>query len=102
MTGWQPIETAPKDGTILMLFVPGGLPDRTGYEHESFPFTFGQFTAADYQHAQWLSLEAQTEVHDYGGYTGVSVCTERLPCSPTHWMPLPPPPQVSHAQNRTP
>ena len=64
MVEWQPIETAPKDGTFILTFCGGGEAwcptisrwngDGWGDEHSTF-------------HIQGLNY-------------------------PTHWMPLPPPP----------
>jgi hypothetical protein len=62
MSEWQPIETAPKDGTAVIVYCPAkGVhvgnrrSDRVG----------------------WYSVR--------GAYL----------CKPTHWMPLPPPPEAS-------
>ena len=72
--GWMPIETAPKDGTAILLGSRGGswigkwLPVYvSGYRPEN----------------PWSSLMLN---HDHMG--------EKW-CKPTHWMPLPPPPTSS-------
>lgn len=69
--GWMPIETAPKDGTAILLGSRGGswigkwLPVYgSGYRPEN----------------PWSSLMLN---HDHMG---------EKRCKPTHWMPLPPPP----------
>lgn len=64
---WQPIETAPKDGTVLLL---GEFRDG---EARAFVGRFGLKTGA-HLIASWLSIP---------GYF------QRIP---THWMPLPDPP----------
>ena len=79
--GWQPIETAPKDGTHVLLSYPGRI-------------TYGY----------WLVLEVGKLVGDCGGacrcpeydeapdpfwYSEDGGFTEEYP--PTHWMPLPEP-----------
>ena len=68
LCGWQPIETAPKDGTkILLLFddiaVEGSFMPKTTFTGESWDTTIG--------------------------------CCDCfcLSPTPTHWMPLPPPPE---------
>lgn len=71
MTDWQPIETAPKDGTIFLVFNRGV---RGRHIHDVWCGTYlaekqglvaaGQFDGAP--HLGWL---------------------------PTHWMPLPDPPR---------
>lgn len=77
---WQPIETAPKDGTPVLTCRAGFLPalshwgsyagkDRWGTDPETF-------MEEDHFMDYWLSC-------DY---------------APTHWMPLPPPP-VSSGRN---
>lgn len=68
---WQPIETAPMDGTEVILFYPHLLNDgfvTAGYWHRA---------TADYE-SYWYSDLVN------GGAS-----------PPTHWMPLPPPPSTS-------
>lgn len=66
MTGeWQPIETAPRDGTRVLLYVP---PYGAMCGHNSFNL-FG-------------SMDHRWHCHS---------CLDRG-AKPTHWMPLPPPP----------
>lgn len=60
--GWQPIETAPKDGTWVLTTATGWNGDC-----EVLGFHFGQWVCGA----------------DPVGY----------PHSPSHWMPLPPPPK---------
>lgn len=64
MTDWQPIETAPKDGTPVLLFEPS--------EYE---------------------IPASTVVGEWRGNGFVeSFNHEYAIIAPTHWMPLPPSP----------
>lgn len=72
---WQPIETAPRDGTRVLLYRPeaslwwqvmGGRFDGDKYAKKPRPF--------------WAS--------DNWSLTK----TEQRSCDPTHWMPLQPPP----------
>lgn len=68
MTEWQPIETAPKDGTWVMLHVVGNQPDLQSYVPEI---------------AFWID--------DDQGWS----CSHELQAfgkRPTHWIPLPTPP----------
>jgi hypothetical protein len=64
MTGWQPIETAPKDGTTF----EGKLPDEARFtikwKRDAWAFDYG---------GCWLVLNQKNQ--------------------PTHWVPLPPPPK---------
>ncbi len=59
MSGWLPIETAPRDGTTVLLWAAGWRNPLTGW-------TYG----AD----DWQDLRAAGS-------------------PPTHWQPLPPPPE---------
>lgn len=64
-TGWQPIETAPKDGTQIIIAVAGD-------EYEP-------------GWAWWSALRRAWFIPN----TSIAYQME-----PTHWMPLPPPPEV--------
>ena len=68
MSEWQPIETAPMDGTRVRLKFPGG------YEGEgSWRTTYGgEWHVKSYTHLPWSSQDPAT-----------------------HWMPLPLPPGVN-------
>lgn len=72
VNGWLPIETAPQDGTWVMLC--GGVINY-GWDGDSEPpVVVGQRAGAVWQFAWYDSGY-------YGEYE-----------EPTHWMPLPPPP----------
>jgi hypothetical protein len=60
---WQPIETAPKDGTWVLGYFP-----MLGVSQMKW-FSYGSYTE------HWMR---------FGGWTPVD--------NPTHWMPLPEPP----------
>jgi len=63
MSEWQPIETAPKDGTEILIFVDG--------------------------HREVSHFEAGETGWPWVDYSGTSAWRIDLP---THWMPLPAPP----------
>jgi hypothetical protein len=63
MSAWQPIETAPKDGTRVRLLCPEG-EDTGSYD--------------DYTEREWASIPGEWST-DFGNG------------EPTHWMPLPEP-----------
>lgn len=65
MSTWQPIETAPKDGRLLLVF------DRSGR---------GSMVA-------WYDL-GSWQSHELDSPWGGNYCP-----TPTHWMPLPEPPE---------
>ena len=71
MSAWQPIETAPKDGSEVMLYDP-----------RFRRFKIGRWREDDYcpEHGElWLD-----DSHDDFS-TGFASC----PIQPTHWQPLP-------------
>ncbi len=69
---WQPIETAPKDGTVVIL-----ADDSSVYPQGWWRMRKG-----------WVFLDTNVEGPDYtnGWVKGYG---------PTHWMPLPDPPEAS-------
>lgn len=68
MTEWQPIETAPKDGTKVLLWEAGHAP---------------YVGSRDDQDDEWWTDE------DWAN--DAARCFPPR-CNPSHWMPLPPPP----------
>lgn len=78
---WQPIETAPKDGTEVLLFAPGRL--TYGAWVEPSPEPNIKYRDGFAPEPEWEDFEPYWSSWD-GGFT-----TEH---PPTHWMPLPPPP----------
>lgn len=74
--GWQPIETAPKDGERVLLYSDGKNGSKQAIQ------------TASWQQINW---------HRDGGFWEESHCYDDGFCVAlnfTHWMPLPPPPQV--------
>jgi hypothetical protein len=87
MSDWQTIETAPKDGTEIILAITGILPDKywvhIGWwqQGDSFPWRF----------IDTFSLEPSGCCDDEDAdRTPVNGAKEG---SVTHWMPLPQPPE---------
>ncbi len=78
MTDWQPIETAPKDGTVILIFRDGVHYIREGSRTVHPARWMGELDPA----YPWQVLCA-----DYGA--------DYLPAarSITHWMPMPEPPK---------
>jgi hypothetical protein len=83
---WQPIETAPKDGAAILVMRDIWPGTSTGRATECN----GHNT---YVAAWW---------EDEGGVGGAwmcyfdRICDPRCPVVPTHWMPLPKPPEPPH------
>lgn len=74
MSGWQPIETAPKDGTVILL-----MQMHRDYTDSTLDIGhFGFLEVSDYD---------RSDVYDWFTNAGME--------EPTHWMPLPAPPSSS-------
>lgn len=70
MSEWQPIETAPKDGSSVLLW------------SEAWDMSWG-VVIGSYDAGAWVTSEGQTADDDEDEFGSIA---------PTHWMPLPPPP----------
>jgi hypothetical protein len=77
--GWQPIETAPKDGTAIWLWADGAF---LGFCEPADP----PFTQKDrwFLKASFRRIDGRSD-EIFGCYVHGA--------SPTHWQPLPPPPE---------
>jgi hypothetical protein len=88
MSDWQPIETAPRDGTHIWLFYPEarGGEDYSGIVEACWP-------TWDDHDPTWR-----------GPYSDGLECTLRhctnVSGEPTHWMPLPEPPAIAAGARR--
>jgi hypothetical protein len=99
--GWQPIDTAPKDGTLIVGWC----------DHEADPYYDGKKLTVYAAHAEGIShvpdgphvLEWGGEYSEYDDYTGSGFTIpawwfragsdfEEV-ANPTHWMALPKPPR---------
>lgn len=73
--GWQPIDTAPMDGTVILGY-------RSGKMREAY--------------------RVQRDDCEMWVFGGASAAVKHLPSiKPTHWMPLPNPPVAAIAKERT-
>lgn len=81
---WQPIETAPRDGTVILAYGNKYYPQ--GIDAPKMAFTRWKTETRD----EWVWLDDVTkqlvtiDESDWDSEGGIS---------PTHWLPLPPPPQ---------
>ncbi len=71
MNKWQPIETAPKDGSEIMLFDP----------------KFQRFRIGSWREDEFLPDLGEMWLDD--SYDDFSTGLNSCPLEPTHWMPLP-------------
>lgn len=85
---WQPIETAPRDGTRILVYVPDSENVLSVYWDAEFTFRYDEAKAS--------VDEKYAGEHD-GAWTDDAVESfayeEKASYSPTHWMPLPDPPK---------
>lgn len=91
MSGWQPIETAPKDGTPVDLWIVG--PDDTV---DFYTVLATKVRGRPLRHGRaclfvWHQKHGNPpNWYPLGGLTGFPLSPE---VRPTHWQPLPDPPQ---------
>jgi hypothetical protein len=93
MAEWQPIETAPKDGTAIL--IAGGT-----YEDDEGGVSFcGPVPFTGVRIAYWDATPDATGCHECwnGGPSGSAYNAEYWH-EPTHWMPLPNPPEVNRGE----
>ena len=83
---WQPIETAPKDGTSVLLYIPHRICEgwfSKGEWSEDTPIS-----PAEYSGEVWVCCDDEFQVEVELGPDGFEC---HFPI--THWMPLPEPPK---------
>lgn len=79
MTEWQPIASAPKDGTKLLLFIPTyGQPIHIGWFHDSTTMQYGKVVRESHY---WMTTAGFPSL-------GFSIKGNEHP-EPFHWMALP-------------
>jgi hypothetical protein len=81
MSEWQPIATAPKDGTAVLVYGPGMRPEDSGYS-----------IAVWNDNAAMLLMGKSGFSAMVAGWIAYSDSQIDIESQPTHWMPLPAPP----------
>lgn len=84
---WQPIKTAPKDGTAALFWLSKPLDRRYVTEGKCPNITIGFW-----DRGSWASVETEDCGSMGGEYTGWMSDYVCLEITPSHWMPLPQPP----------
>src|SRR5258706_3388251 len=92
LTVWQPIETAPKDGTLVMLYLPQR-DNLKSYIGVGYWEDYGRYTPPGgrvYRYGQLVKEEGEDSYSVKKWY--ISGWPDP---KPTHWIPLPDPPQTA-------
>lgn len=87
---WQPIETAPRDGTPLLLYLK-----REPERHYPLRGIVPNYAIGFWEHRCWKAIEGEDCGSMGGEFTGWMEDWVGLDLEPTHWLPLPPPPQMT-------
>jgi hypothetical protein len=91
MSAWQSIETAPQDGSWLLVFDPQGVEDKEGLAEWEGPPPRLRVFMAHWEEKEWIACFG--EVDGWGCPSGgYDSWISGLIVKPTLWMPLPDPP----------
>jgi len=82
---WQPIETAPTDGTPILVYAPG---TNSWNREDGMPDLFVAVAVPLYKGIAWRSDLGDVDQ----GYESTGAYFVREDLRPTHWQPLPGPP----------
>lgn len=94
-TGWSSIESAPKDGSTILVSLPGEIRHEGSYwEDKARHVTLAQWSSEavwlEGREGCWIAIDSR-EGFSYGGETHSFSYIECQEVQPTHWMPLPEP-----------
>jgi len=85
-SSWQPIKTAPKDGTEIMAIFCND------YGYQEKPTIYGPWTAA-YRRGKWMGSWDGANVIESQSDFGTDY--KQTDLDPTHWQPMPKPPNAT-------
>lgn len=88
MAGWQDIETAPKDGSPMLLYLAKSICRNYIVDGLCDFYAIGWWNQG-----RWLSIDVLDCGSMGGELTGWMPDYVCLEISPTHWQPLPEPPE---------
>lgn len=98
MSEWLPIETAPRDGSIVLLWAPNARDKCEG----DLTYTDCDVVVGRWQKSNWHKTDENHEptgqwesdlVEFEVGWESTGSYTRHHAIKPTHWMPLPSPPE---------
>lgn len=97
---WQPIETAPKGGTAVILYCPQG----DGNPGSTYRVTAGQWFSSDGGTTEYRDSEGrwigQDDEEPWAGWVSMDGGFSEDTMMPTHWHPLPAPPSLLNKEDR--
>jgi hypothetical protein len=89
LVNWQPIETAPKDGSKILVYLACAPSQR---EWDAWHIYLERYTIGFWLHDKWKSIETKDCGTMGSDETGWMEDIVPIDIEPTHWMPLPEPP----------
>lgn len=98
LTGWQPIETAPKDGTTIMLYSPDDVDLSQKGIYVGYWLDMETHTPPGtkcYKYGKLINEEKETKTYSSKHWFAGGHSRNMSNFKPTHWMPLLDPPQTA-------
>lgn len=96
MSEWRTIDSAPKDGTAVLLYLKEKADRRYVVDDACPKYCIGFYGHPNEDYAPglgWVSIEVEDMGSMGGEYTGWMPDWCAVTVYPTHWMPLPEPPK---------